>query len=74
MDIPSLDMDLGGCRVEVLELQLTDLASVHSVGIISPELPDVKLHHPSSDFLVGSESNLDVTVLIFRISIMAPRD
>ena len=60
--VPSLNVDLRRGRVEILELQLTDLPAVHRVGIFSPEPLDIELNDSASDLLVRRETDLDLTV------------
>ena len=67
MHIPSLNMYLRRSRVEILELQLSDLAAIHRVGIFSPELLDIELNDSASDLLVWREPDLDLTVLELRM-------
>ena len=67
MDVTSLNTDLSGGCVEILELQLTNLTSIHRVGIVGAEFLNIELHDASADLLVGSESDLDLTMLEIRM-------
>ena len=67
VDIASLDMDCSSGGIKVLVLDFSDLAAVHGVGVFCTELFHVELHHSASYFLVGSESDLYVSVLEFRM-------
>ena len=67
MQIAALNLHGSRSRIEVFIFQFSDSASVHSIGIIGPELFHVELHHSSSDFLVRCESYADFTVLKFRM-------
>ena len=65
--VPALDMDLGRCGIEVLELQFADLAAVHRVRIVRAEAGDIELHDAAADFLVGGEPDLDGPMLELRV-------
>ena len=65
--VTALDVDFGRCRVEVLELQLTDLSAVHGVGEVGAEAGDVKLDHAAADFFVGGKADAHLAVLEFRV-------
>ena len=67
MHVATLDMDLGGCGIEVLEFQFAGLTAVHGIGIDSVELLNVELDHSAADFLIGSESYADGAMLEFRM-------
>ena len=55
-----------GC-VEVLILELSDLAAVHCVCVFRAEFRDVELYDSTSDLLVWSETDLDFAVLELRV-------
>ena len=67
MDIASLDMDAGGCGVEVLELKLSHFASVHGVGVGRIELLHIELGHSATYLLVRGEADSVRAVLEFRM-------
>ena len=63
--VPALDVDLGRCGIEVLELQFADLAAVHRIGVVRAEAGDIELHDAATDLLVGGEADLDGPMLEF---------
>ena len=65
MYVAALDADRRRGGVEIFELQLSDLAAIHRVGVVGPELFDVELDHAPADLLVGREADLDFTMLDF---------
>ena len=67
MYVASLDVDLGAGGVEVLVLQLANLATVHGICVAGTKFLHVELHHAATDFLVGGESDLDFAVLELRV-------
>ena len=67
MHISSLDGHCCSCSVEVLILEFSYLATVEGVSVFSTELSHIKLHDSASDLLVRGESDLDVSVLEFRM-------
>ena len=58
----ALDVYLCACRVEVLELQVAQVASVHSVCPLAPELLHVEVVSTHTYLLVGVEGDADVSV------------
>ena len=67
MDVAALDADGSRGGVEVLELQLADLAAVDRIGVVGPEFRHVELHDAPADLLVGREADLDLTVRDIRV-------
>ena len=67
MDVHSLDMDFGGSGIEILVFKFSDLTSVHRVGVVRTEFLHIELHHTATDFLVGSEADLDFAVFELRM-------
>ena len=67
MNVAALDADCSACGVEVLILQLADLAAVHGVCILCSEFLNVEFHHAASYLLVRGESYLDVSMLELRM-------
>ena len=63
----ALDVYLCTCRVEVLELQVAQVASVHSVCPLAPELLHVEVVSTHTYLLVGVEGNADVSVTHFLV-------
>ena len=65
--VASLDTDCGSGCIEILIFKLADLASVEGVGILGSEFRNVELHDSAADLLVRCESDLDLSVLEFRM-------
>ena len=65
--VASLDTDCGSCCIEVLILEFADLATIEGVGVLCTEFLHIELHYSSSDLLVRSETDLDVSVLELRV-------
>ena len=63
----ALDVHLGTRSVEVLVLQLTEVAAVDSVSPLAAELLDVEVVGTHSDFFVGVETDANVAVLHFVV-------
>ncbi len=63
MDVAALDVDLCTSGIEVLILQLTDFAAVHSVGVFGTEFLHVEFHHTAPNLLIWCKTNLDFAVL-----------
>lgn len=62
MDVAAYEGDFGHGGVEVLVLELADLASVHGVGPVGGESLDVELVGTESDLFVGVECHAYVAV------------
>ena len=67
VNVAALDADCRSRSIEVLILQLADLAAVHGVCILCSEFLDIEFHHAASDLLIRSESYLDVAMLELRM-------
>ena len=67
MHIASLDMDLCTGSIEILVLKLSNLSAVHCIGILCTKLLHIKLVHATSNLLVGSKTNLNLSVLELRV-------
>ena len=67
MDVAALDADRCSGSIEVFIFKLSDLASVEGVGIFRSEFRNVELHDSAADLLVRSESDLDLSMLEFRM-------
>ena len=65
--VAALYADCRSRSVEVLILQLADLAAVHGVCILCSEFLDIEFHHAASDLLIRSETYLDVAMLELRM-------
>ena len=65
--VSALDVDLCTGSIEILILQLANLAAVHGVGIFCTEFLHVKLVYAASDLLVGSKTNLNLSVFELRM-------
>ena len=62
VDVDAVDADLGRGGVEVLILQLPDLAAVHGVGLLGGELGEVKVVRTPADLLIRGEADGDLAV------------
>lgn len=58
MDAEALDRDVRRSAVEVLVLELAEVATVHGVGKVAAEARDVELHRAVADLLVRREGDL----------------
>ena len=67
VDVDAVDPDLGGRGVEVLILQLPDLAAVHGVGLLRGELGEVEVVRAPANLLVRREADGDLAVLLLRM-------
>ena len=67
MYIASLEHNLGGSRIEILELQLAHFTAIHGIGPFAAELLDIELMRSQTYFLVGIETDTDFTVFDFRM-------
>ena len=63
----TLDDDLGGSSIEVLILQVAQVAAIHGVGPLASELLDIEVMGTHAYLLVGIESHTDVAVLDFVV-------
>src|SRR5690606_36524899 len=53
--------------VEILKLQLSDLASIHGVGPLGPEFRHIEFMRPSSDLFIRGKTDPDLPVFYFRV-------
>ena len=65
------DDNLGRGRIEVLELQFTDVAAIHGVGPVAAKALDVEMMGTHAYFLVGVEgyAYLAMTYLLMLLQI-----
>ena len=67
VDVAALYAYCGPGRIEVLVFKFSERSSVHGVGILRTELPDIEFGHAPSDFFVRSETYHNVTVPELRM-------
>ena len=67
MDVAALYAYCGSGSIEILVFKLSERSSVHGVGILRTELPDIEFGHAPSDFLIRSEAYHNVTVPELRM-------
>ena len=69
MHAHSLYCNLGRGCVEILILQLADVAAIHRVAPLTAKAVDVEVVGSHTDFLIGIEGNADLAVLHLRMGL-----
>ena len=67
MDAGTVDVNLGGCRVEVLIFQLAQLTAIHGVGHVGSKARHVKQIGAAANLLVRGETDFDGAVGNLRV-------
>ena len=67
VNVSSLDLYCCSSCIKILVFKFSHCAAVHGVGIACSEFLNVEFNNSSSDFLVWGESDLDFSVLEFRM-------
>ena len=67
MHANAFDSDFGGSRIEVFILQVANVASIHGVRPLAPELLHIEMMCAHTDLLIRIEAHTNVAVLNLRM-------